>query len=95
MFKYIELYLLACYFTFIFFSSAYSCFDTGILNSALKVILSAVVGIVTYKLWINKLKKLLNKIKNKYNKKNNNLEKIIDVKVKLLGNILLVYFIFI
>jgi len=68
-----KLYLLTCYFTFIFSSPAHAYLDPGTFSIILQSILAAVAGIAaTYKLWVYKFKNLLNKIKSKYKTKNNN-----------------------
>ena len=73
MIKYIRLYLLSCYFIFIFFSPAYAYLDPGTFSIVLQSILAAIAGVAaTYKMWAYRLKNLLNKLKKRFKTRNNN-----------------------
>ena len=75
MIKYIRLYILSCYFFFMFFSPAYAYLDPGTFSIVLQSILAAIAGIAaTYKIWTHKLKKFLDKLKKKFKTRNNNLK---------------------
>ena len=64
MIKYIRLYLLSCYFIFIFFSPAYAYLDPGTFSIVLQSILAAIAGVgATYRLWIFKVKNFFKKKK--------------------------------
>ena len=67
----IKLYILSCYFTFIFFSPAHAYLDPGTVSIVLQSILAAIAGVgATYRLWIFKVKNFFKK-----NKKNKDLDK--------------------
>ena len=75
MIKHIRLYILSCYFIFIFFSPAYAYLDPGTFSIVLQSILAAIAGIAaTYKMWAYKLKNLSNKLKKKFKTRNDNLK---------------------
>ena len=51
MIKHIRLYILSCYFIFIFFSPAYAYLDPGTFSIVLQSILAAIAGIAaTYQI---------------------------------------------
>lgn len=69
MFKQIKLYILTCYFTFIFFSPAHAYLDPGAFSIVLQSILAAIAGLgATYRLWIFRIKNIFKKKKKKINK---------------------------
>ena len=69
MFKQIKLYILTCYFTFIFFLPAHAYLDPGAFSIVLQSILAAIAGLgATYRLWIFRIKNIFKKKKKKINK---------------------------
>ena len=69
MFKQIKLYILTCYFTFIFFSPAHAYLDPGSFSIVLQSILAAIAGLgATYRLWIFRIKNIFKKKKKKIDK---------------------------
>ena len=67
--KNIKLFMLAFFFTFIFFSPAYAYLDPGIFSVVLQTILAAIAAIgATYRLWIFKIKNIFKKKEKKTDK---------------------------